>query len=300
MNELYYQKYLKYKSKYLNLVANIEEINNQEGGTLKYSKQYKITLMLKITNETFNTSITKRYESIKNLICNVESQEPHLTLFEININGEHSNVLNFLRTFKSNISLDTPTGKINYYFGSSFKINNLLTKIRNFKIGYLEGTEGYTVFENVNKYFFCKKFPLDSNTREIIKILQNEILTKLKNIFKVDSKSIVSEIDNIHDDKEIKIILVDGKEIFYYNKLYTNPTELHITIAKITKENWQKYSSFQKDRIHDMKEYFLKTCRQIILKQGFKNLMDMISTYSDNNWTIDRDIDIKISTIEPI
>ena len=49
-----------------------------------------------------------------------------------------------------------------------------------------------------------------------------------------------------------------------------------------------------------MKEYFLKTCRQIILKQGFKNLMDMISTYSDNNWTIDRDIDIKISTIEPI
>lgn len=139
MENIFHEKYVKYKSKYLNSVSNIEYINNQKGGENKYTTQYKLTFMLNIKDGIeLKDNISIRYDKISEYIPEVENQQPHITLFEVVINGDNQQVKDAIEQKKT----------IKDIFG--------------FTVDYQSGIDSYVVFENDNKYFLAKEFNIIS------------------------------------------------------------------------------------------------------------------------------------------
>lgn len=278
MNINYHDKYLKYKSKYMNLVLDIENLQNQEGGAQRYSNQYMITLKLNITEPFFLSNIDDRYNKIKELIVEVKPQKPHFTLLQIIINAEHPNVVKHVNDFLTHPKNQgkNPQNAINWLFGN---LTAEINKINNndFKLLYTQGISTYELYENDTKYFYCKKFKInDEQTKKTINKIINDAVQILQKKFTLAENSAENLIERkitIYK-KPSKMYLIGSSEVFYYNIFYENQSTLHITIAKILKNIWeQKYQSFN---ITDIKhgDYFLNVCNKIITTAGFNKLFN--------------------------
>lgn len=285
MENKFHEKYLKYKSKYLNLTSNIEYMNNhnQKGGENKYASQYKVTFMLNIKDGIkLKDNISTRYEKISEYIPEVERQNPHITLFELIINGDNQQVKEAIEQKKRTITNKTDISAIKAFVGNCNK------DISDFSVNYLQGIDSYVVFENNDKYFLAKEFNINSSkTTEIIARIRTEIISILCNKFRVSQLPLKTEIFN---GKEIKVLKYGDEDILYYNKLYENPTTLHITVAKILKDTWNyKYNVFNTSG-EPNSQYFLNVCKNIIRLSNFEPL------FSGRILTNDM-FDVRISTM---
>lgn len=283
MENKFHEKYIKYKSKYLNLVSNIEYMNNQKGGENKYNTQYKVTFMLNIKDGIeLKDNISIRYDKIKQYISEVERQNPHITLFEVVINGDNQLVKDAIEQKKQTITNKTDISAISAFVGNCNK------DITGFSVDYVHGIDSYVVFENNNKYFLAKEFNINSSkTTEIIARIRTEIISILCNKFRVSQLPLKTEIFN---DKTIKVLQYNREDILYYNQLYENPTTLHITVAKILKDTWNnKYNVFNTSG-EPNSQYFLNVCKKII------NSSFLLPLFSGRILTNDM-FDVRISTM---
>lgn len=294
MEQNYYEKYLKYKSKYFDLVANIKDVNNQEGGANKYDHQYKISFMLNIKEgTTLKNGISIRYDKIREHITEVESQTPHFTLFEIIINASHPQVQSYVNNFLSkprNIGKSW-SNAIKYMFGNYLK--NI--DISDFSANYTQGVYSYTVFENDDKYFFAKEFTIDNlKTKQLIDGIRTSIINiLLANMFNIQS---IPQLEtSIFNGKPIKELKHNREYVFYYNQLYENPLKLHITVAKIRKDIWNtKYDVFNiSSSTLSNSHYFLNVCKKIISLSSLPQLV----TSEQITSTI---LEIKLSIMEQL
>lgn len=283
MNTSYFDKYIKYKSKYLNLTSDVKNITNQTGGANRYIKQFMITVMLNITDSNIRNNIAERYNKIKELINGVETQEPHFTLFQIIINGNNKEVKNKINEYlKKNIGRSEQNA-VHYYIGNFIKEINILIQFHLLK--YTRGIQSYTIFENDEKYFYCKVFEIMN--KEIKNEVNDVLIDLLKNVFSSEN----NPKNNIINNKECKVYFdINNDEIFYYNDFYQTQTTLHITIAKIEKTKWEKYNAFNITQ-EDSKNYLLYVCNKII-----SNARPLLSkTIIDKN-----DLQLKVTTQQKI
>ena len=287
MNKNYFDKYVKYKSKYLNLTYDVKNISNQSGGANRYTEQFMITVMLSIKNSDIINNIINRYIKIKELINNVEEmQEPHFTLFQIMINGNNVQVKNKTNEFlmRQNNSTKKKENAIHYYMGNTIgDINKLVNKNEDF-LKYQRGISTYTIFENEEKYFYCKEFEIIDEEKK--QKINNDLIDKLKEVFLADNFPKKGMINN--NDCTIYCDEV-GDEIFYYNDFYQTQSTLHITIAKIKKMEWRKYDVFNMTN-EDSKKYLLYVCNKIISNALFSSLLSNKSIIKSN------DLQLKVST----
>ena len=296
----HYNKYLKYKSKYINLVYNIENLQNQEGGAQRYPNQYMITFKLNIMDQIFKSNINKRYQKIRESINEVKSQQPHFTLFQIIINADNQNVKNHVNYFLSRDKNQgkNPSDAIHWLFGNLIRDID----IDLFNVKYNQGIDTYKLFVNDSKYFYSKEFIIDNQpTKDFISKIISDIINILIEKFKLNGNLTMREIEIYGKPSKIYLQGSQGShgshssrglgssEVFYYNKFYENPTTLHITIAKILKNEWvTKYQVFNITN-EEHGRYFLNVCNKIISNAVFDKLF--------NNTRISRDIlEAKIET----
>jgi hypothetical protein len=200
------------------------------------------------------------------------------------INGDNPNVKKKIDWFFSDQKNAGKTEEtaIRYCIGNFRRTLGELT--RHLSLEYIRGTSSYTIFESVEKYFYCKLFKIrnEEKRNEINKILIDLLKTTFSSTNHPKNVSIDEKPCELYVDDKGELYVDDkGVEIFYYNNFYKTQSHLHITIAKIEKTKWEKYNAFNITN-EDSKNYFLHVCNNIILNASFGQLCSLRYIYGSS------------------
>ena len=221
-------------------------------------------------------------QTIQNTHNNNNNNEKKITISKMNI-------INFNNNNKKNNSINAVNSRNNLNFIKSINnkkpiINNVINNNNNNKLLSINNKfSGFTIYNSISRKKLIKQFPtIKLRKRNYRKYIIEYFTSEIKNNKINDNKDLIKKSKLIIEQKlsSVKSNQLSVKNPYkdIYSSLKEIKTEFISNITLFNEENYEEYFLDNKF-IHYIKENFLITCFQILLKNTYFDFKEKLLEY---------------------